>query len=355
VDLNLIKFLLLAVAGCVDREQQWVIKYLREENRVLRGKLPEGRRLRFTDSERRRLAVRAKAIRRGLLRDLETIVTPDTLMRWYRKLVAKKYDGSASRSPGRPKTASQLAALVVRMASENPTWGYTRIRGALQNVGHTLGRNTIARILAEHGLDPAPGRPLRWRAFLQAHWGAICAADFFTVEIVTLRGLARRHVFFIIDLETRIVELGGVVHEPHGEWMRNVARGLLDGVDGFLLGKTHLILDRDPVFTARVRATLASGGVRVVRLPSRSPNLNAYAERFVGSIRRECLSKVVPLGDRHLRHVVREFLRHYNAERNHQGVGNRLLNPEVAANAIGPIQRRKRLGGILSFYCREAA
>jgi len=352
---SLIKFLLLAVVGWVNREQQAVIEYLREENRVLTDRLPEGRRLRFTDVERRRLAVRAKAVRRRVLRELATIVTPGTLLRWYRQLIAKKYDGSARRSPGRPKTPAQLAELVVRMAKDNSGWGYTRIRGALQNLGHTVGRSTIARILAEHGLDPAPARPLRWRTFLEAHWGAICAADFFTVEILTLHGLARRHVFFVIDLKTRLVELGGVVHEPYGEWMHNVLRGLLDEVDGFLLGTTHLILDRDPVFTAEVRGMLADAGVQVVRLPARSPNLNAYAERFVGSVRRECLSKLVPLGDRHLRHAVLEFIRHYNAERNHQGVGNRLIEPRSAANGSGPIQRRKRLGGILSFYHREAA
>ena len=191
--------------------------------------------------------------------------------------------------------------------------------------------------------------------FLEAHRGSICAADFFTVEILTLRGLARRHVFFVIDLKSRVVELGGVVHEPHGEWVQNVLRGLLDEIDGFLLGATHLILDRDPVFTADARTTLAKGGVQVVRLPAKSPNLNAYAERFVGSVRRECLSRLVALSDRHLRHVVREFIRHYNAERNHQGVENRLLQPEIAANGSGPIQRRTRIGGILSFYYREVA
>jgi transposase InsO family protein len=218
-----------------------------------------------------------------------------------------------------------------------------------------VGRTTIARILAEHGLDPRPARPLQWRTFFEAHWGAVCAADFFTVEVLTLHGLSRRHVFFVIDLKTRLVELGGVVHEPYGEWTWNVLLGLLDEVDGFLLGARYLVLDRDPVYTKEVRDLLVEAGVKVVRLPARSPNLNAYAERFVGSIRRECLSKIIPLGERHLRHVVLEFIRHYNAERNHQGLDNRLIEPTVAANGSGPIQRRKRLGGILSFYHRKAA
>jgi len=162
-------------------------------------------------------------------------------------------------------------------------------------------------------------------------------------------------VFFVIDLKTRLVELDGIVHEPYGAWMWNVLLGLLDEVDGFLLGARYLILDRDPDYTKEVRDLLVAAGVKVVRLPARSPNLNAYAERFVGSIRRECLSKQIPLGDRHLRHAVLEFIRQCNAQRNHQGLGNRLIDLAIAANGSGSIQRRKRLGGILSFYHREAA
>jgi hypothetical protein len=162
---SLIKFLLLAVAGWVNREQQAVIEYLREENRVLKGKLPQGRRLRFTDSERRRLAVRAKAIRRKILREIETIVTPDTLLRWYRRLVAKKYDGSARRSPGRPKTPAELAALVVKMARENSGWGYTRLRAGKRHerpIRPTSRVPTQVHIFSIIGSDapPLPQRPV---------------------------------------------------------------------------------------------------------------------------------------------------------------------------------------------------
>jgi hypothetical protein len=168
-----LQFLMSLFAGWVNRSQQDVIEYLEEENRVLREKLG-GKRLLFTDDQRRRLAVKAKVIgRRGLLQ-ISTMVTPDTLLRWYRRLIAKKYDGSKRRSVGRPKTAAEIEELVLRMARENTTWGYTRIRGALFNLGHEIGRNTIKRILLENRLDPAPlrGKRMSWETFLKAHWGA---------------------------------------------------------------------------------------------------------------------------------------------------------------------------------------
>ncbi len=195
---------------------------------------------------------------------------------------------------------------------------------------------------------------MQWSTFLEAHWGAVCAADFFTVEVLTPLGLSRRHILFVMDLETRAVEIAGIVAEPYEQWVMNTVRGLLDQVDGFLLGKRYLILDRDPVFTKRVRQMLGRAGVKVVRLPARSPNLNAHAERFVGSVRRECLAKIIPLGERHLRHILEEYVAHYHTERPHQGLENRLLRSEVAANGPGPIQRRQRLGGILDFYSRAA-
>jgi transposase InsO family protein len=151
------------------------------------------------------------------------------------------------------------------------------------------------------------------------------------------------------------VEIAGIVHNPDGAWMKQAVRNLTDAVDGFLLPAKYLIVDRDPLFTGEVREMLAASGVRTVRLPSHSPNLNAFAERFVGSIRRECLDRVIPLGVRHLRHIVTEYARHYHFERPHQGLDNHLIEPRNAANGRGPIQCRERLGGILRFYHREAA
>ena len=289
---------------------------------------------------------------------IDTIVAPETLLRWYRNLVAKKYDGSPRRGVGRPRTAAEIERLTVRMASENPGWCYTRIRGALWNVGHEIGRNTIKRILAANGIDPAPKRRKRmsWETFLKAHWGAIAATDFFTVEVLTARGLIRYLVLFVIDLKTRRVEIAGIVRDPAGAWMAQVARNLTGAGDGFLRDSAFLIHDRDPLFTTAFTSVLKGGGVKTVRLPPRSPNLNAYAERFVRSIKSECLAKVIPLSEGHLRRTVTEFTVHYHIERNHQGLGNRLIDQSRVGNReIGRIQRRERLGGLLNFYEREAA
>jgi transposase InsO family protein len=214
-------------------------------------------------------------------------------------------------------------------------------------------------VLKKQGIDPAPERGKRcsWATFIKAYLGAIAAADFFTAEVMTLVGLARVHVFFVIDIASRKVEIAGVTTSPTGGWMRQIARNLLDVEGGFLVGKRYLLLDRDPLYTKEFRAALKQGGVQVIRLPPRSPNLNAYAERFVLSIRSECLDRVVPLGEAHLRLVVREFVEHYHQERNHQGLANALVAPLTAepANGNGVVRRRERLGGLLNFYTRRVA
>ena len=346
-----------ALAGWINRGQRQVIEYLVEENRVLREQLG-GRPLRLTHKQRRRLAVRATALGRQALMGLACIVTPDTFMRWYRSLVAKKYDGSSNRGPGRPATRAALAELVVRMAAENPSWGYTRIRGALRNLGHQLGRSTIKRILADAGVEPAPERSKRtpWATFLKAHWGAIAAIDFFTVEALTMHGLVRYWVLFVIDLKTRCVHLAGIAHDPHGAWMEQVARNLTDAVDGFLRSTRYLIHDRDPLFTQSFTDILRVADVKTVKLPARSPDLNAFAERSVLSVRTECLRWVIPLGERHLRTIMSEFMIHHHGERNHQGLDNELLTPPPAnSNTGGAIRCRERLGGTLRFYYRDAA
>jgi transposase InsO family protein len=243
-------------------------------------------------------------------------------------------------------------------ACSAPRWGYTRLRGALHHLGHEIGRNTIKRILNDHGIDPAPERGQRtpWKTFLAAHWDAIAAADFFTVEVLTVSGLVRYFVFFVVRLETRMVEIAGITCSPSGAWMKQIARNLTDCEDGFLLGMRHLILDRDPLYTAVFRRMLKDSGVKPVRLPARSPNLNAYAERFVLSIKSECLDRIVPIGERHLRLAVTEYAEHYHVERPHQGLGNRLIAPRQSdVIGMGVVKRRERLGGMLSYYYRDAA
>jgi putative transposase len=345
------------MSGWVNRSQQDLIEYLQAENRILREHLG-GRRLRLSDAQRRFLAVAAKKVGRKRLFGIGTIVTPDTLLRWYRRLVALKYDGSRVRGVGRPKSAAEVERLVVMMAQANPGWGYTRIRGALYNLAHAIGRNTIKRILLDHGLEPAPerGKKTSWEAFLKSHWGAIAATDFFSVEVLTPKGLVRYLVLFVIDLKSRTVEIAGIVRQPDGDWMKQIARNLTDAGEGFLRDARYLIHDRDVLFTADFREILCAGGVKTVRLPARSPNLNAYAERFVRSIKSECLAKIIPLGERHLRHVVSEYVEHYHLERNHQGLGNRLIaRSRGQPPDVGRVARRERLGGVLKFYYREAA
>ncbi len=334
-----------------------MIEYLNAENRVLREQLG-GRRLRLTNDQRRRLAVKGKALGRKLLMDVAGIVTPDTILRWYRALIAKKYDGSQRRGPGRPRTAQQIAELVMRIATENPRFGYTRIRDALGNLGIEVGRSTVKRILAAHGIEPAPerGRRTPWKTFLRTHWDAIAAADFFTVEVLTFGGLVRYSIFFVMELRTRRVEIAGITSQPCEAWMKQIARNLTDSFDGFLLNTRHLILDRDPLYTAAFRSMLRGRGVNVIKLPARSPNLNAYAERFVLFIKSECLTRMVLLGERHLRTAIAEYMQHYHTERNHQGVGGRLLVPdETVGRTVGRIVCRERLGGTLKYYFRKAA
>jgi len=351
-----LQFLVSILAGWVNRGQQDIIEYLQEENRVLCEQLG-AKRLRFTDVQRRRLAAKAhKVVRKGLF-EISTLVTPDTLLRWYRRLIAKKYDGSQARRPGRPKTPAELEGLILRMARDNPRWGYTRIRGALRNLGHEIGRNTIKRILLENGFDPAPLRKkeMSWETFLKAHWGAIAATAFFSVEVLTRTGLVRYFVLFLIDLQTRRVEIAGIARRPDGEWMKQIARNLSDAEAGFLNGSRYLIHDRDPLFTHAFREPLKSSGVKTLKLPARSPDLNAYAERFVLSIRSECLDQIIPLGERHLRKAVKEYTEHYHEERNHQDRGNELIEtPCEAPNLDGEVECQERLGGILKYYQRAA-
>ncbi len=349
------QFLVLTVAGFIQRQQQDVIEYLLKENRVL-GEQLRGRRLVLTDAQRRRLALRARKLGRAMLSQLASMVTPDTLMRWYRRLVARKYDGSSERRPGRPRVGDEIERLVLKFASENPRWGYARIRGALSSLGHQVARSTIARILKDNGIDPSPKRATTWNTFLKPHWGAIAATDFFSVEVLTRAGLIRYLVLFVMDLQTRRVQIANISPQPCGQLLEQIARNLTDPFDGFLRKHRYLIHDRDPLFTKNFASILLDAGVNLVKLPPRSPNLNAFAERFIGSIRRECLDHNIPLGEAHLRLVVREFVEHYNAERHHQGLSNTLIDPgSIPENDNGSIQCTQRLGGLLNSYRRGAA
>jgi transposase InsO family protein len=333
-----------------------VIDYLRTENAVLK-EAHGRRRIRLTDDQRRRLAAKGKPLGRRLLGEMASIVTPDTILRWHRELIRRKWDYSERRKRvGRPPVRPEVAQLAVEMARDNPSWGYDRIQGALANLGFKVSDATVGSILRANGLEPAPRRKRRssWRTFLRAHWDVLAAIDFTTVEVWTRGGLTTYYLLFVVELSSRKVYFAGCTPNPDGAWMKQVARNATDCVDGFLLGSRYLLMDRDGKFTAAFRETLAGAGVEAVLLPPRSPNLNAYIERFMRSLKEECLDRMIVFGEASLRRATSEFIEHYHRERNHQGVGNRLLEPDLLS-ASGEIGCRERLGGRLRYYCRDAA
>ncbi len=249
-----LQLLLATFAGWVGRKQTAIIAYLIEENLVLKEQLKsDGRRLRFTNDQRRRLAAKGKPLGRKVLCQIATIVTPDTILSWHRKLIAAKWTHPHKRV-GRPGVMKEIRELIVRMAEENPSWGYARIQGALRHLDHRVARSTIAKVLKEHGIQPSPDRPMSWRTFVRSHSHLIAAADFFTTEVWTARGLVTYFTLFVIDVATRRVYIAGTTTNPNSEWMAQIARNLTDSEDGFLNGKRFLIIDRDAIL-----ALLADG------------------------------------------------------------------------------------------------
>src|SRR5262252_1791852 len=230
----LVQFLIVAFAAWLARQQEGFIEYLKAENRMLKARLGR-RRLAFSDAERRLLARHAKAIGRKKLFELDPIVSPDTLLRWHRQLIAMKWT-FVRRRPGRPRMMKALEELIVRMAGENPRWGYTRIRGALSNLGHQVARGTVANVLKREGMDPAPTRGTRtpWSVFLKAHWRALVAADFLSVEVWKLNVLVTYYVLFLIELPTRAVRIAGITTNPAEVWLLRIARNLCDVEDAVL-------------------------------------------------------------------------------------------------------------------------
>ena len=351
--------LIAMVAGWLQRHQQQVIAYLLEENRVLKAQLG-GRRLRLTDTERRRLAALAHPLGRQRLKEITAIATPDTLLRWYKRLIAQKFDSSTQRQQlGRPRVAEEVEQLVVRMAEENPPWGYRRIQGALANLGPAIDKLTVRNILRRHHMEPAPQRRkagMSWAQFLKLHWDVLAATDFFTVEVATWHGLVTYYVLVVIELATRRVQIAGITPHPTAAFMQQCAQQLTDPLEGFLGGKRYLIHDRDTKFTQAFDGLLKDSGVEPIGLPPRSPNLNAHCERFVRSIKEEALERMVMLGEAALSYVIHQYLAHYHTERNHQGLANQVIAPEPGLGSRGgQVRCRERMGGLLRYYYRDAA
>ena len=246
----------------------------------------------------------------------------------------------------------------IGMAEENRDWGYDRIAGALANLGYEVCDQTVGNVLQRHALPPAPERKRTtpWPAFIRTHLALLAGTDFFTAEVLTLRGLVTYYVLFFIHLESRRMDIAGITVHPDELWMQQMARNVTMEGCGVLRDCRYLLHDRDTKYTQSFRAIIASGQVEPLVLPARSPNLNAYAERWVRSVKEECLSKVVLFGERSLRRALSEYVEHFHAERNHQGRGNILLFPrDTNIRRGGPVQCRERLGGLLRYYHQEAA
>jgi transposase InsO family protein len=352
------KSLLAYITGSVDQELLVRNTYLVTENAVLRHQI-KGR-VRLTDGERKTLAEIGKQLSKQALTEVATIVTPETILAWHRKLVAQQFDGSQQRKAlGRPRVDKALEDLVVRMAQENRRWGYDRIAGALAHLGYRISDQTIGNILKHHGIPPAPERKktTTWKEFIRTHMAVLVAIDFFTAEVWTWGGLVTYYVLFLIRLSTREVHIAGCTAHPDHRWMAQVARNITMVDWGFLESGQYLIHDRDGKYCPAFQRILDDAGVERVPLPPRSPNLNAYAERWVRSVKEEALSRVIIFGEPSLRHALKEYTAHYHAERPHQGKGNIILMPAPPSSLrrIGPIRCRERLGGLLKYYDRDAA
>ncbi len=353
------QFLLIGLAGWINRSQQEAIEYLRTENQVLREVVGK-KRILLNDDQRRRLAVKGKMLGLRRLRELAGIVTPETILRWHRRLVARKWDYSDQRkpSPGRPVVEPVIVDLVLKFARENPTWGYDRIQGALANIGHEISDQTVGNILKDNGIEPAPGRKraTSWGTFLKAHWETLAAIDFTTTEVWTPHGLVTFFVLVVMQLKTRRVEISGVTASPDSAWVRQIARNLTDPQDGFLRASTHVLVDRDTKFSPLCEFLETCTEIKPVLLPPKSPNCNAHLERFILSLKSECVDRMIFFGEASLRKALSEFEAHYHTERNHQGLDNDLIDPggDIGKPA-GIIECRERLGVLLRYYHRRAA
>jgi putative transposase len=352
------KKLLAYITGSVDQDLLLRNEYLVTENRLLRQQIPE--RVRLTDAERKTLAEIGKKLGRQALEEVASIVTPDPILAWHRKFVAQKFDGSEQRKPpGRPRITAELEALVVRMAQENRSWGYDRIAGALKHLGYTISDQTVGNILKRHGILPAPDRKktTTWKEFIRTHLDILVATDFFTAEVWTTAGLVTYYVLFFIHLSSRKVHVAGVTLHPDERWMVQIARNVTMADWGVLSSGQYLIHDRDSKYCSAFQRIIDQAGIMRVPLPPRSPNLNAYAERWVRAVKEEALSHLILFGERALRYALTEYVAHFHQERPHQGKGNVVLMPTLrqAGAYPAPPQCRERLGGLLKYYDCEAA
>jgi putative transposase len=326
------------------------IVVLRHELSVLRRQVG---RTQLRPSDRILLAAASRLLPR--CRWSSFVVTPTTLLCWHRRLVASRwtYAGRA----GRPPVGGEIRELVLRLACENPRWGYQRIAGEINGLGLRVSATTVRKILREAGVGPVGERAgLSWRAFLRAQAQSMLAVDFFTVETISLQ---RLYVLFFIEVGSRRVHLAGCTANPTGAWVTQQARQFTWRLQERASRFQFLIRDRDSKYTRDFDAVFASEGIRVIKTPVRAPKANAIAERFVGTVRRECLDWLLILNRRHLEHVLGVFVDHYNAHRPHRSLdlappSATGRNPRITSLAPADMKRRDRLGGLIHEYSYAA-
>ena len=343
--------LLHILANATHRDLAAQIQYLKAENQILRSRLPN--RVQVTPAERARLVKLGKKVG-GMIKELITIVTPRTFARWVSGNTGQGKSMASKRKPGRPRTPEEIREIVLRIAEETG-WGYTRILGELKKLGiHKISRNTVRNILLAAGYNPdSPRGEGTWDEFLKIHAKTLWACDLLSRKVWTLGGRVDYYLLFFINLETRRVIMSPATSHPDAEWVAQQALNFTIEVEDMGLEATDLIHDCDTKFTKHFDSLLKAGGVRTHRKGPAQPNMNAYAERFVQTIQQECLDHFVILGEKHLNHIIGEYLVHYHEERPHQAVGNAPLVGVPLGK--GEVVCRERLGGLLKHYYRKAA
>jgi putative transposase len=350
---RLVYLLMVRLFGCVvlltrsDASKDVEILVLRHEVAVLRRQVTGPK----PDWADRAVIAALTRLLPGCLR-LHRIVTPGTLLAWHRRLIKNKW--TYPNTAGRPPISGEIHGLVQRLARQNPRWGHRRIQGELLGLGHRIGAGTIRRILAAAGLTPSPRRASpTWQQFLTSQASGILACDFLHVDTVFLK---RLYVFFVMEIQTRRVHILGVTARPTGSWTAQQARNLLMDLGERAGQFKFLIRDRDSKFTAVFDEAFASNGVRIIKTPVRSPRANSFAERYVGTLRRECLNHLLIYGEQHLRQILAEYSQHYNEHRPHQSREERppLHEPRQRIDVTARIKRRQVVNGLISEYSRAA-
>jgi len=360
---NLYHSLLLLIAGSTQKELASQIRYLKIENEVLRSKLPK--RISVTEKERNKLVKFGSKLGKAL-NELVTIVHPDTLRRWIREA-----DGRPKRKltkVGRPRTKEEIREMIIKLAREND-WGYTRILGELKKLGiKPPSRNTVKNILKENGLEPGPKRGAgTWDEFLKIHAASLWQCDFYAKKVLTIKGFRDLFLLVFIHVETRRVFIAPSTFHPNEAWVNEQAQAFLQHVEETGLETTIVMHDRDTKFTASFDDVLESAELEVKKAAHRSPNTNAFVERFIQTLQQECLDYFIVFGEEHMDHLVFEFVTYYHEERPHQSKGNEVLvaaspsdnaekdEPPADVVPIAGIECRERLGGVLKHYYRKAA